>query len=387
MPFSSGEYEQFIYQVMNAILDDPSEKWPQMIQKLGVEKSKLFQAFDYIDREGLISGMSFSRGKGGTIVVPWTERAIVTAKGIDFMKRIEGEKAPDQIRAISEEQRPSVFISYNWDNEDVVADLEKALDGKAEVYRDKNKISAWGSLSNFMKSIREQDFAVLVISDAYLKSDACLFEVMQLMKDENWNDKAMYVVLQDSYIYHPLGRAAYVKYWAEKYNELEKAISSLPRSATVELAEDLRKAGKIRDNISTFLSQVADVNNPKVERAIREIVVRVDGANYSADGSAEEQIDAGYSLSSEATSILLKAIEDGEGIILCSQTLMSYGISINNKCFQEFSYDQGREIATWKGAVDELFASKLIEDMGDKHEVFRVTLLGYAVSDKIAVKE
>jgi len=34
--------------------------------------------------------------------------------------------------------------------------------------------------------IRKTDLVVVIISDAYLKSVACLYEIMQLLKDEDW---------------------------------------------------------------------------------------------------------------------------------------------------------------------------------------------------------
>ena len=63
--------------------------------------------------------------------------------------------------------------------------------------RYKKKIGAWESITTFMKSIRTQDFAILVISDNYLKSVACMYEVIQLMKEDDWLSKTMIMLADD----------------------------------------------------------------------------------------------------------------------------------------------------------------------------------------------
>ncbi len=65
--------------------------------------------------------------------------------------------------------KPSVFISYNHGSTSLVTELVKRLDGFADVHWDRN-VGPWGSFTEFMNSIRNQDFAVLIVSDAYLRS-------------------------------------------------------------------------------------------------------------------------------------------------------------------------------------------------------------------------
>lgn len=282
---------------------------------------------------------------------------------------------------------PTVFISYSWDDSLVADEIERELTGKANIIRDKKNVPHWGSLSKFMKSIREQDFAVLIISEQYLTSDACLYEVMQLMKDEGWSNKSMYVVLEGSNIYKSLGRAKYVEYWATHCNSLGETIKALPPSSTAELSADLRKATMIRDNIGEFLSVVADSSNPKKSAALKAIINRVQPGKPSKQGSKKKikaqsnQVDS--TLSMKAVSILVTACSKGEGIIICTQTLSGYEIAINSTSFVRLSYDAGKEIASWKSALKSLLDLQLIEDHGKKQEVFVLTELGYNTADEI----
>lgn len=387
MSFSPLEMEKQVFKVMDIVLSKPSERWPIMAEKAGLEKDQLFDILDYLDREGYLANINFSRGKKNKILIPYLDDAAITEKGMMFMKKMQGENEGINSNKAKTSSLPTVFISYNWDNDDVASEVETALSGKAIVHRDKKDIPNWGSLSAFMKSIRKQDFAILIISESYLKSDACLFEVMQLMKDEDWNEKAMYVVLKDAHIYKAMGRAKYIAYWTEQCDELGKTISSLPPSATSELNMDLRKAEMIRNNIGEFLTKVADASNPDLDRVIQAIISRVTSAETeSVPSTTEEDNSQSHRLSKEAASILITAANRDMGIIISSMTLSSYSISINDKAFVDLPCAQGREVSRWKGAIESLLDLGLIEDKNYKGELFGLTPAGYDAADQYAAQ-
>ena len=167
---------------------------------------------------------------------------------------------------------PSVFVSYNHGSSDFVDKIEKALAGICNIKRDKNEIGDWESISDFMKTIRKEDFAVLVITDKYLKSTACLFEVVQLMKDENWDKNTMYVVMEDAQvIYSVVEQLRYIKYWTNYCEELSEAIKVLPPETTYKQSEELKKATTIKNEIGEFLNKVSDANNPSTDEVISKI--------------------------------------------------------------------------------------------------------------------
>ena len=132
----------------------------------------------------------------------------------------------------------SIFVSYKHKkNNSFVSDLETKLEPYANVIIDKNSVDNWGSFKQFMDSIRDQDFAVLVISNDYLRSSACMYEVLQFMKEKNWNDRVMYIVEDDTQdIFTPTGRIQYLAYWKEKDDLLTKEIKKIDPAYTIELA-------------------------------------------------------------------------------------------------------------------------------------------------------
>ena len=176
---------------------------------------------------------------------------------------------------------PSVFVSYNHGSSDFVDKIEKSLAGICNIKRDKNEIGDWESISDFMKTIRKEDFAVLVISDSYLKSTACLFEVIQLMKDENWDKHTMYVIMDDAKtLYNLGGQLDYIQYWENHYKDIYKKIEQLPLESTHKQIEQLSKITTIKNEIGEFLNKVSDSSNPSTDEVISRIKHRINPALF-----------------------------------------------------------------------------------------------------------
>lgn len=166
----------------------------------------------------------------------------------------------------------SVFISYSWEQSDYADKIEAALRTIAIVKRDKNDISLWGSFSAFMKQIRKEDFVVLLISDAYLKSVNCMYEVSQLFRDEKWNDHTMYVVFDDaSKIYQTKNHHEYISYWVNHRDVLEADSKKLPTQSTAAYVKELQQTLEVLNMIGEFLMLVRDANNPKPMTAVEKI--------------------------------------------------------------------------------------------------------------------
>lgn len=178
----------------------------------------------------------------------------------------------------------SVFISYNWSQSDYADKVETAISPIAQVKRDKNDIPIWGSLSAFMKSIRKEDFAVLLISDEYLKSVNCMYEVSQLFRDENWNEHTMYVVFDNAAkIYQTKNHIEYINYWAKHRDLLEQTIKELPSQSTIGYVEEIKQTYEVLNMIGDFLRLVRDANNPRPDTAIEKMKHRISPIMTSAE--------------------------------------------------------------------------------------------------------
>lgn len=170
-------------------------------------------------------------------------------------------------------KKPSVFISYNHKSTQVMMRVIEKIDPIANVYCD-IRLGPWESFKNFMDKIAKQDFVVVIISDDYLKSLNCQYEVLQLMKNEKWKNKTMFIV-EDSRIYDVKKRAEYTDYWASQKLTFQKELIKHDAAAVNELVVEMNNCENIRRHIGEFLMTVADANNPGIDDAIDEIARRM----------------------------------------------------------------------------------------------------------------
>ena len=173
--------------------------------------------------------------------------------------------------------KPTVFISYNRKSGGSFVDtMVKALGERAGVKRDSECIRPWESIRSFMNSIQKQDFVILVITDEYLKSDACMYEVIELMKDECWFQKAMFAVLDGTHIYSPSEKAYYIGYWKDKRQVLEAKSNNLSVAEASSLGDDLSRYMEITNKIGAFLTKVADSNNPRQSDIVEKVIEHIE---------------------------------------------------------------------------------------------------------------
>ncbi len=89
-------------------------------------------------------------------------------------------------------------------------------------------------------------------------------------------------------------------------------------------------------------------------------------------------------LSDEATAILREAVTSN-GSIMHIRGLNRELISVNNK---EMMPDQSpRNIAKWRGGLEDLLRRRLIKDIGHKGNVFEVTREGYDAADELGLSQ
>lgn len=172
----------------------------------------------------------------------------------------------------------TIFLSYNWHDNEIADRIDKHLSGFPciTVKRDIRDIGSWKSIRKFMEGIRQQDYAVLIVSGLYLKSKNCMFEVMEIMKEQEYVNRIFPAVVEHG-IYDPLVRAEYIKYWQQECDKLESAIKMLEPEYTSELVAELKKYKSIASSIGEFLNLTADMNNPdiqEVELQIKKAVLK-----------------------------------------------------------------------------------------------------------------
>lgn len=162
-------------------------------------------------------------------------------------------------------KKVEIFLSYCWADDKIADDIEAYLSKNPNInlHRDKLDIGHGESIKKYMQSISQMDYTILLISDAYLKSANCMYEVLEVMRDRRYQDKIFPAVIHSG-IYKPAIRASYVKYWQQEYSELKQEVEGIDPQNIGKLGTDLKHRQDISSNVADFLDLVADMNNPAI---------------------------------------------------------------------------------------------------------------------------
>ncbi|OOG73037.1 toll/interleukin-1 receptor domain-containing protein [Algoriphagus sp. A40] len=162
-----------------------------------------------------------------------------------------------------------VFISYAWggESENVADELEAVLSAKnIRLIRDKTDLGFKGLIRPFMEQIGQGNLVVLVISDKYLKSKNCMFELLEVEKKGEFFSRIFPVILPDADIYDSLGIINYLKHWDQKIKELNASVKELDNLAdTRKVQEDINLYTDIRGAIDDLAGKLSNMNTLTVE--------------------------------------------------------------------------------------------------------------------------
>jgi hypothetical protein len=157
----------------------------------------------------------------------------------------------------------AVFISYAWggEREQIVNQIDDVLQKREiKIVRDKRNLSYKGSIKEFMERIGQGNCVIVVISDKYLRSPNCMFELVEIAENKQFYNRVFPIVLADANIYDPLRRIDYVKYWETKRAELAEAMKTLDPANLQGIRDDMDLYDRIRDKISGLTSILKDMN-------------------------------------------------------------------------------------------------------------------------------
>lgn len=162
-----------------------------------------------------------------------------------------------------------VFISYAWggESEVVATEIEDALSSQGiRLVRDKAALGFKGLIREFMEKIGQGNLVVLIISDKYLKSKNCMFELLEVEKKGEFYTRVFPVVLPDANIYDSLGIINYLKYWDQKIKELNSSVKKLNNLAdTRKIQEDINLYTDIRGAIDNLAGKLSNMNTLTLE--------------------------------------------------------------------------------------------------------------------------
>jgi hypothetical protein len=157
----------------------------------------------------------------------------------------------------------SVFISYAWgdEREGIVNQIDLSLQKRGlKIVRDKRDLEYKGSIREFMERIGRGDCVIVVVSDKYLRSPNCMFELVEIAENKQFENRIFPVMWHDANIYDPIKQIAYIKYWEERRTTLAEAIKTLDPANLQGIREQMDLYDRIRDRVSGLTSTLRDMN-------------------------------------------------------------------------------------------------------------------------------
>ena len=126
-----------------------------------------------------------------------------------------------------------------------------------------------GAISKFMKDIGKGDRVFVFLSDKYLRSPFCMFELFEIWRNsrldrDEFKSRVRLFRLQDAAIYTPKERLAYAKYWRAQHDELAAELKGTDPSLLGE--SDFRAFRAMQDfahHVGDILALFADTLLPR----------------------------------------------------------------------------------------------------------------------------
>ena len=176
-------------------------------------------------------------------------------------------------------QGAELFISYAWgdDTEEgqrraaVVNSICGALAAKnIDIHRDKADLNSGDRIKEFMDRLIEGDLIVAVLSDKYLRSPFCMYELFGIFRRcrdqaDRFLDRVIPIVLPDAKIGRAVDRLKYAAFWKQQRDELDQAIRGLDdvAYAGVEIIKEYRLVDEFARNVADMLTYLSDKLMPR----------------------------------------------------------------------------------------------------------------------------
>lgn len=166
---------------------------------------------------------------------------------------------------------PKIFLSYSWQNKEEASLIESDFNRIGiPLIKDTLNLKFKDSISEYMKSIRNADFALILISDDYLKSTNCMNEALEILKEQNHKDKILPILVNGTKIFTASDRIKFIKYWKDKKDRLSLELEGLDVTSSIESYGDLKLFKTIYLSIDSFLKSIGDLKTSTLDELKKE---------------------------------------------------------------------------------------------------------------------
>jgi internalin A len=144
------------------------------------------------------------------------------------------------------------------------------------ILRDKNVLSLGDSISSFMRRIGEGDRVFVILSDKYLRSSFCMYELNEIWRtcrheEQRFRDRIRVYTLPDADIWKPIARVRHAGHWRREFEALEAAVSEEGVGALGDRDHAaFRQMREFYAHTSDILAALADLVQPRTFEELKQ---------------------------------------------------------------------------------------------------------------------
>jgi internalin A len=197
----------------------------------------------------------------------------------EFVARSSARKE-SELRLVAQQPpaKTEYFISYAWGDQtpegrardDIVDRLCEAAEKRGiSILRDKKMLSVGDRVSKFMERLVRGNRVFIVLSDKYLRSPYCMYELASVWRncrqdDEEFLRRIRVFTLGDAKIWTPRERVLCAAYWRDESGELEAIVREQGYDILGEKDyEKYRLMKEFARQIGNILATVTDILQPR----------------------------------------------------------------------------------------------------------------------------
>ncbi|HEX5113550.1 MAG TPA: toll/interleukin-1 receptor domain-containing protein [Saprospiraceae bacterium] len=162
----------------------------------------------------------------------------------------------------------TIYISHAWGgtSDEILSQLVPRLEAENIAFiLDKRDLGYRQSIRDFMVRLGKADMVIIILSNKYLKSEYCMFELIQIYHNQNLVERIFPIVLDEVKISSSSDRLDFVKYWEGQLMDLQNKVKELNSLSYIEgITDDLNLYSEIRNNIARLTGILRDLNTLNV---------------------------------------------------------------------------------------------------------------------------
>jgi len=196
-----------------------------------------------------------------------------------------------------------LYVSYAWKAEaesKIVDKLEAACTTRGIALKcDRNEVAYGESIRRYMDRIAAGAHVIVVLSDDYLKSEYCMYELRGIYANKGFRRRVSPIVLRGLQLDKPEHQIPYRVYWDKKFAELDAQIRGVTSAAyTQQWVERLNGYDECRKAIAELLDNLGDMNaltqDIHVDSDFGALFGRLEAAGIGRSARKQGQSDAEF---------------------------------------------------------------------------------------------